>query len=85
MTEINSVSSLLIREGFEQETFSVIKLGLELDPVKPETVEEGRQAFHHAQDADGQEGPEGEDDEHDQRTVPVLTSLKSNGNVKTKI
>ena len=48
----------------------MVKLGLELDPVQPEAVEEGRQAFHHAQDADRQERPEGEDGEHDEGAVP---------------
>ena len=54
----------------------MVKLGLELDPVQPEAVEEGRQAFHHAQDADRQERPEGEDGEHDEGAVPgkVLSS-----------
>ena len=60
----------LERERVEEETFSVVKLGLELDPVQPEAVEEGRQAFHHAQDADRQERPEGEDGEHDEGAVP---------------
>ena len=48
----------------------MVKLGLELDPVQPEAVEEGRQAFHHAQDADRQERPEGEDGKHDEGAVP---------------
>ena len=35
-------------------------------PVKTETVEEGGQAFHEDEDADGEDGEEGEHDvEHD--------------------
>ena len=46
----------------KEDTRAFIELRLELDPVQPEGVQEGRQSLHKTQDADGQHGPEGEDD-----------------------
>jgi len=75
------LDALLEGEGLEGESFPVVKLGLELDPVEAETVEEGGEAFHDAQDADRQERPEGEDGEHDEGAVPEANQLHGDRNV----
>ena len=41
-------------------TFPMVKLGLELDPMKTQSVEESREAFHQEQDGDGDDRPEAE-------------------------
>ena len=39
-------------ERLEPVAIAIIELGLELHPVQPEGVQEGRQALHNQQDAD---------------------------------
>lgn len=50
-------------EGCELVTITIIELGLELHPVKPESVQEGTQSFHQQQDGYSQVGPDEEYDE----------------------
>ena len=49
-------------EGFEEHPRALVELGLELDPVQPEGVEEGAHALHDDEDGQRQNGPEAEDD-----------------------
>ena len=54
---------LLEVERLEEHSRALVELGLELDPVQPERVEEGAHALHDDEDRQGQDGPEAEDDE----------------------
>ena len=54
---------LLEVERLEEHSGALVELGLELDPVQPERVEEGAHALHDDEDRQGQDGPEAEDDE----------------------
>ena len=54
---------LLEVERLEEHSRALVELGLELDPVQPERVEEGAHALHDNEDRQGQDGPEAEDDE----------------------
>ena len=54
---------LLEVERLEEHPRALVELGLELDPVQPERVEEGAHALHDDEDRQGQDGPEAEDDE----------------------
>ena len=53
---------LLEVERLEEDSRTLVELGLELDPVQPERVEEGAHALHDDQDRQGEDGPEAEDD-----------------------
>ena len=53
---------LLEVERLEEDSRALVELGLELDPVQPERVEEGAHALHDDQDRQGEDGPEAEDD-----------------------
>ena len=48
-------------EWREEISRPLVELGLELDPVEPERVEEGGEALHEAEDCHSEDGPEGED------------------------
>ncbi len=41
------------RKWLEEVSLPLVELGLELNPVKTETMQEGRQTLHDAEDADG--------------------------------
>ena len=74
---LNFVGLGLLDEGLEGErdeevAVALVELGLELDPVQAERVQEGGQAFHQAQDADRQRGPEGKDGPKDDASVPEM-------------
>ena len=54
-------------EGDEEHALALVELGLELDPVETERVEEGGEALHHHEDGDRAGRPEAEDGEEDGR------------------
>ena len=53
---------LLEVERLEEHSRALVELGLELDPVQPERVEEGAHALHDDEDRQGQDGPEDDED-----------------------
>ena len=54
---------LLEVERLEEHPGAFVELGLELDPVQPQRVEEGAHALHDDKDRQGQNSPEAKDDE----------------------
>lgn len=68
-------------ERNKQVSLALVKLGLKLDPVQPEGVEEGGQALHDHQDGDGQDGPEGKDDKED-NAARVALAKRGEGNLQ---
>jgi len=68
----------LLEDGLERErgksvSVSLVKFRLEFDPVETQGVEKGRQTFHQAQDAHGQDGPERKDGPKKDPAVPKNT------------
>jgi len=53
------VTQVVKREWPEAVTIALVKLVVELDPMKTERVQESRQTFHHEQDEDCQCKPGG--------------------------
>ena len=65
----------LLNEGLKRErdkegAVALVELGLELDPVQPEGVQEGGQALHQAEDADCKAGPERKYGPQNYSTIP---------------
>ena len=67
----NLLHDLVGGEGDELVPIAREELGLELDPVQPQRVEERRKGLHHAQHGDGRRAPDGVAAE-DERKVPHL-------------
>ena len=58
MTSLVGDDGVLEGEGFEGDSLAPVELVLELDPVEPEGVQEGRQTFHRQQNGNRQRGEE---------------------------
>lgn len=50
-------------KGYEEDTFTLVELGIELNPVETQGVEEGGQTLHDHQDTDGHACPRRKDQE----------------------
>ena len=60
----------LEREGDEEVALALVELGLELDPVETECVEERGETLHQTENGHGAAGPERENGPENQTAVP---------------
>ena len=73
------------REWREEISRPLVELGLELDPVQPERVEEGAHALHDDEDGQRQGGPEAEDDVDGDGAHVRLAEAPGEGNAEDEL